>query len=59
MPLEMEGVQLYRDPPGSGQLRREEKRERRREKREKRESPKRADRLLARMLRVSGTRRTP
>jgi hypothetical protein len=38
VPIEMEMLPLYREPPGSAQLRREQKREQRRERREKRES---------------------
>ena len=47
VPLEMEMLPLYREPPGSARLRRELKRERRRERREKRESPTLVKRLLA------------
>ena len=39
VPIEVEMLPLYRDPPGSARLRRELKRERRRERRERRESP--------------------
>jgi hypothetical protein len=36
LPLEMEVLPLYREPPGTARLRREQKREARREKREAR-----------------------
>ena len=49
VPLEMEMLPLYREPPGSARLRREQKREQLRERREKRESPTRAERVLARL----------
>ena len=39
VPIEVEMVPLYREPPGSARLRRERKREQRRERREKREPP--------------------
>jgi hypothetical protein len=48
-PIEMEIVPLYREPPGSARLRREQKREQRREQREKRQSPARVRRVLARL----------
>ena len=57
MPIEVEMLPLYRDPPGSARLRREQKREQRRERREKRESPTRAERLLARL--ATGHTRSP
>jgi hypothetical protein len=47
VPIEMEMLPLYRDPPGSARLRRELKRAQRRERDETRESPSSAERVLA------------
>ena len=49
VPIKVEAIPLYREPPGSARLRREQKRERRRERRERRESPTRSERVLARL----------
>jgi hypothetical protein len=48
LPIEVEPLPLYRDPPGTGRLRREQKREQRRERRSTREAP-RVKRLLERI----------
>jgi hypothetical protein len=54
VPLEMEMLPLYREPPGSARLRREQKQERRRERRENREAPTRTKRVLARLATGAG-----
>jgi hypothetical protein len=48
LPIEMEPIPLYREPPGTGRVRREQKREQRREKCSTREAP-RGKRLLERI----------
>lgn len=50
VPLDTEMLPLYREPPGTARLRREQKREQRRQKHEKRAAPTRVERVLARLV---------
>lgn len=50
LPLEMEMLPLYREPPGYARLRRNQKHEQRRKRREERESATRAQRVLAHLV---------
>jgi hypothetical protein len=55
VPLDTEMLPLYREPPGSARLKREQKREQRRQKREKRTTPTRVERVLARVVTAAST----
>ena len=55
VPLETEMLPLYREPPGSARLRREQKREQRRDRRGKAKAPTRAERMLARLASAAST----